>query len=93
MAGGENDFALRVLARGDALLLRLLDAVVHGVADNVHQGIADAVHDGFVHLRVLAHQCQPRPLAQLFAHVPHNALHFLEGTQHRHHPQRHGNVL
>ena len=75
---GEDDLAHGVLPGGDALLLGLLQAVVHGVAHDVHDGVADAVHDGLIHLGVLAHQGQPGPLAQLLAHIPDDTVHLLE---------------
>ena len=91
--GGEQDLAHGVFSGGDAVLHVFLDAVVHGVADHVHDGVSDGVHDGLVHLGVLAHQGELHLLVQLFAHIPDDAVHLLEGVGHRNHPQGHGHVL
>ena len=93
MAGGKDDLAHRVLAGRDAFILTFLNAVVHGVANDMHEGIANAVHDGLVDLRVLADQRQSGAFVQFLAHIADDPLHLLEGRQHRHHPQGHGNIL
>ena len=78
MGGGQDDFTLGVLARGNTLFFCFFYAVVHTVADNVHDGVLDTVHNGFIHFRVLADDFKAHILAQLLVHVPDNPVHFLE---------------
>ena len=59
----------------------------------MHDGVADAVYNGLIHFGVLADKGELCPFVQLFAHIPDDSVHFLEGSGHRHHAQGHGNVL
>ena len=93
LPGGESNLTNGVLARTDAVLDILLDTMVHGVADNVHDGVADAVHNGLVNFRLLTHQRELGLLVELFAHIPHDAVHFLEGGGYGNHAQGHGHIL
>ena len=59
----------------------------------MHDGVADTVYDGLVHLSVLPHQGELDLFPQLFAHVAHDPMHFLERPGDRDHAQGHGNIL
>ncbi len=92
VVGREGDGAAFRLAGLDTLI-RHLDGVIHRVAHHVHEGVAQHLVDGLVHLGVAADGGQLCLLAQLFAHVAHDAVHLLEDAGQRHHPHAHHHIL
>ena len=93
MGGRENQLALRILARVDTLLGRLLNAVIHTVADKMHDRILNAVHDVLIHLGVLSDDRKAHVLIQALLHIAHDAVHLLEHAGDGNHPERHGDIL
>ncbi|MPM42190.1 hypothetical protein SDC9_88853 [bioreactor metagenome] len=67
--------------------------MVNRVAHKVHQGIRNVVDDVFVDLGLLTHNFQLDLFAKLSVHVPHNAVHALEGGGEGNHAHRHDEVL